>query len=41
MASPFDFVDIVVHDRDLVVTSAYDHACRLEPRESVVAWYCD
>jgi hypothetical protein len=41
MASHFDFVDVVVANRDLVVTSAYAHACRLEPRESAVAWFCD
>ena len=41
MASHFGFVDVVVANRDLVVTSAFDHACRLEPRESDVAWFCD
>ncbi len=41
MASPFGFVDVVVADRDLVVTSAGEHVCRLEPRESDLAWYCD
>lgn len=41
MASHFDFVDIVVVDRNLVVTNAGDHVCRLEPRESALAWYCD
>lgn len=39
--SHFHFVDVVVADRDLVVTSAHDHACRLEPRESELAWHCD
>lgn len=39
--SQSDFVDVVVTGRDLVVTSAYDHVCRLEPRESDLAWYCD
>ncbi len=41
MASHFDFVDVVVTERDLVVTSSHQHACRLEPRESDLAWYCD
>lgn len=41
MATAFDFVNAVVADRDLVVTSAHDHACRLEPRESDLAWHCD
>jgi hypothetical protein len=41
MASHFDFVDVVVADRDLVVTNADGHVCRLEPRESALAWYCD
>ncbi|MEO6997882.1 MAG: hypothetical protein ABI112_07345 [Terracoccus sp.] len=41
MASRFDFVDVIVTDRDLVVTSGDDHVCRLEPRESDLAWYCD
>jgi hypothetical protein len=40
-ASRFDFVNIVAADRDLVVTSAHDHACRLEPRKSDLAWHCD
>ena len=39
--SRFDFVNVVVADRDLVVTSSQHHACRLEPRESDLAWYCD
>lgn len=41
MASHFDVVVVVVTDRDLVVTSADDHVCRLEPRTSGLAWYCD
>ena len=41
VATHFDFVNVVVADRDLVVTSTDDHACRLEPRESDLAWYCD
>lgn len=41
MASKFDFVNVAVADRDLVVTSADDHACRVEPRESDLAWFCD
>lgn len=41
MASHFGFVDVVVADRGLVVRSAHDHACRLEPRGSDLAWYCD
>ena len=41
MASHFSFVDAVVADRDLVVTSAGAHVCRVEPRESALAWYCD
>ncbi len=41
MASHFDFVDVIVTDRDLVVTNADAHFCRLEPRESLLAWYCD
>jgi hypothetical protein len=40
-ATRFGFVNAVVADRDLVVTGSYDHACRLEPRESDLAWYCD
>ncbi|CAN5454142.1 hypothetical protein BH11ACT8_BH11ACT8_13560 [soil metagenome] len=40
--SHMDFVDIVVADRDLVVTSADEHSCRLEPREpDDLAWHCD
>jgi len=41
MASNFDFVDVVVADRDLVVTNSGDHVRRLEPRQSALAWYCD
>lgn len=37
----FPFVETVVADLDLVVTSADVHACRLEPRESEIAWHCD
>ncbi|MEO5651973.1 MAG: hypothetical protein ABIN79_05705 [Marmoricola sp.] len=39
--SHFDFVDQVAADRDLILTSAGAHACRLEPRESDLAWHCD
>ncbi len=39
--SEFPFVDVVVADRDLVVTNSHEHACRLEPRESELAWHCD
>jgi len=41
VVSHFDFVDVVVVDRDLVVTSSDGHVCRLEPRDSDLAWYCD
>lgn len=41
MASKFDFVNVVAADRDLIVTSADDHASRVEPRESDLAWFCD
>ena len=41
MASHFAFVDVVAAARDLVVTSGDEHACRLEPRESDLAWFCD
>ncbi len=41
MPTPFDFVDTVVVVRDLVVTRADDHACRLEPRTADLDWYCD
>lgn len=40
-ALPYDFITVVVGDRDLVVTAAGDHVFRLEPRESAMAWYCD
>jgi hypothetical protein len=37
----FAFVEIVAADRDLVVTRADDHVCRLEPRApGALAWYC-
>ncbi len=39
--SNFDFVDVVARDRDLVLTSAGSHVCRLEPRESDLVWFCD
>ena len=39
--APFDFVTAVANDRDLVVTSAGDHVCRVEPRASDLAWFCD
>lgn len=39
--SHFDFVDVVVADRDLVVTSTDDHVRRLKPRESDLGWHCD
>lgn len=41
LAPGFAFVEVVVRDRDLVVTSAFDHACRLEPRVGDLAWFCD
>lgn len=41
MASRFAFVDVVATERDLVVTNTDDHVCRLEPRQSDLAWYCD
>lgn len=41
MASPFAFIDPVVVDRHLVVTSAYEHACRLEPVAADLSWFCD
>ncbi|MEO6790192.1 MAG: hypothetical protein ABI187_04425 [Ornithinibacter sp.] len=40
-ASHFDFVDIVVTERDLVVTTGDKHVCRLEPRDADLHWYCD
>ena len=41
MGPHFDFVGAVVTDRDLVVTTEHEHACRLEPRTAELAWYCD
>jgi hypothetical protein len=41
MAPHFDFVAVVAANRDLVVMSEYRHACRVQPRESDLAWYCD
>lgn len=41
VASHFDFVDVVAADRDLVLTNADAHVCRLEPRESDLSWHCD
>ena len=35
------FVQEVVAARDLLVTQAVEHAWRLEPRQSVLAWHCD
>jgi hypothetical protein len=41
VASHFAFVEIVAADRDLVVTRADDHVCRLEPRApGALAWHC-
>lgn len=37
----FDFVQVVATDRDLVVTGADAHVCRLEPRTSDLLWRCD
>lgn len=37
----FDFVDVVVSERELVVTSGNWRGCRLEPRQSDLAWHCD
>ncbi len=39
--SSFPFADAVAADRDLVVTRAREHDCRLEPRSSELAWHCD
>jgi hypothetical protein len=36
-----DFIRAVLADRDLVVTSAHEHAWRLEPRQPDLPWYCD
>jgi hypothetical protein len=41
VAAPFDFVTAIAHDRDLVVTSAGAHVCRVEPRATALAWFCD
>jgi hypothetical protein len=41
MGSHFAFVDVVVASRNLMVTNADRHVCRLQPRESELAWYCD
>ena len=41
VASQFDLANLVAADRDLVVTSADAHFCRLEPQESDLAWHCD
>ena len=41
MGSHFAFVDVIVAGRNLMVTNADKHVCRLQPRESDLAWYCD
>lgn len=42
VGSHFAFVDAVAADRDLVVTNAGEHFCRVEPREPRdLAWHCD
>ncbi len=41
MAVLYEFIDVVASARDLVVTVAGDHAFRVEPRESALAWHCD
>lgn len=41
MASAFDFVNVVASARDLRVTNAHSHFCRLEPRKSELDWHCD
>ena len=41
MSRPPDFVASVVAARDLVVTTAHEHAWRVEPRESALPWHCD
>jgi len=42
MVTRFAFVDEVAAARDLVMTSAGPHVCRLEPRDSTrFAWTCD
>ena len=40
-ASRFDFVNVVVGERDLRVTSNEKHFCRVEPRSAALAWHCD
>ena len=40
-ASRFDFVNEVVRQRDLRVTSDEQHSCRVEPRSAVLGWHCD
>ena len=41
MASHFDFVDLLVATRGLVVTRSDARGCRRAPRRSALAWYCD
>lgn len=41
VASAFEFVNVVAAARDLRVTNAHSHFCRLEPRESDLDWHCD
>ncbi len=41
MTPSFAFAHAVATVRDLVVTRAGEHVCRLEPRDSSVPWYCD
>ena len=41
MGQPPSFIQAVVADRDLLVTHAVQHAWRLEPRQSMLAWHCD
>ena len=41
VVAPFDFVTAVANDRDLVVTSAGDHVCKVEPKTSDLPWFCD
>ena len=36
-----DFIAAVVTARDLVVTESHQHAWRVQPRESTLAWHCD
>ena len=40
-ASWFEFVNVVVSERDLLVTSNEKHFCRVEPRSAALAWHCD